>query len=110
MLATRRTTLRDFLIFQLKLVLDGLKDVFVFNLSILAVLVDLVGGGRRRRYFYSVMRASERFDLWLNLHHSSLEAEAHRDGLFGVSRAGSDTFVGTLEKWVRGGDEPDEEG
>lgn len=108
-MATRSVTLRDFFIFQLKLVLDGLKDVVVFNVSIVAVILDFLSGrGRRPRLFYSVMRLSERFDLWLNLHGvvDRMEAGEDSDGLFGASEAGSDTLVGRLEQIVRGGDEP----
>jgi hypothetical protein len=107
--ATREVTIRDFFIFQLKLVLDGAKDLVTFWLSIGAVALDfLAGRGRRPRLFYSVLRASERFDLWLNLNGTleKLEADAvEEDGLFGASRAGSDTLIGELEQIVRGGDE-----
>jgi hypothetical protein len=44
-------------------------DFVVFNASIVAMLLDFVAGrGRRPRLFYSVVRASERFDAWLELH------------------------------------------
>lgn len=107
--ATRGVTFRDFAIFQLKLVLDGLKDIVVFNLSIGAMLVDLIAGrGRRPRLFYSVLRGSERFDAWLNLHGvvERMDAEGGEDGLFGASEAGSDSLIGRLEQMFRGGDEP----
>lgn len=107
--ASRGVTFRDFVIFQLKLALDGIKDVIVFNLSIVAMLVDLVAGrGKRPRLFYSVLRISERFDAWINLHGVAerMEGDGGEDGLFGSSKAGSDTMVGQLEQWVRGGDEP----
>lgn len=110
MVATSRgVTARDFLIFQLKLGLDGLKDVVVFNVSIVAVVLDLISGrGRRRRLFYSVVRWSERFDHWLNLHGVAerLESEGGDDGFFGASESGSDSLLGKLEEWTRGGDEP----
>jgi hypothetical protein len=106
--ATRSVTIRDFVIFQLKLVLDGLKDLGLFQLAIGALLIDLVsGGGKRRRVFYSVLRLSERFDLWLNLNGAMerLEAgEVSDDGLFGASEAGSDNLLGKIEQMIRGGD------
>lgn len=107
--ATRTVTFRDFAIFQLKLLLDGLKDVVVFNLSIGAMVLDVISGkGRRPRLFYSVLRMSERFDLWLNLHGvmERLDRGDDADGLFGASDAGSDTLLGQIEQLVRGGDEP----
>ncbi len=108
-MATRSVTLRDFLIFQLKLWLDGFKDVAVIGLSAGAMVLDLIAGrGRRPRLFYSVVRLSERFDLWLNLNGAMerLDTGDVEDGLFGASTAGDDTLLGQLEDLVRGGDEP----
>ena len=100
-------TTRDFLIFQLKLVLDGTKDVVVFWLALGAFVIDIIRGrGRKRRIFYTVLRLSERFDLWLNLHRIAQRLDDTDDGLFGASEAGSDTLVGQMEQIVRGGDDP----
>lgn len=106
---SRRVTLRDFMIFQLKLALDGLKDLVVFNLSIGAVVLDFIAGrGRRPRLFYSVVRISERLDAWLNLHGVArrMEEDGSEDGFFGASEAGSDSLIGQIEQLVRGGDRP----
>ena len=107
--AERQVTLRDFMIFQLKLALDGLKDVVVFQVSIVAMLVDFLSGrGRKPRWFYSVVRTSERFDRWLDLHGAMQKIDAGEtdDGFFGASDAGSDSLLGELEQMVRGGDRP----
>lgn len=107
--ASRGVTFRDFVIFQLKLVLDGFKDLLVFNVSIGAMVIDMLSGrGKRPRLFYSVLRTSERFDAWLNLHGvvQRMDEDGGEDGLFGASTAGSDSLVGRLEQWARGGDEP----
>jgi hypothetical protein len=105
--ATRSVTIRDFVIFQLKLVLDGFKDGAVFFVSIGAIVLDVLSGkGKRPRLFYSVLRMSERFDLWINLHGAVEHLDESDDGLFGASKAGSDTLLGQIEQVVRGGDEP----
>ena len=105
--ATRPVTIRDFLIFQFRLILDGVKDIVVFNASIVAMVLDLLSGaGRRPRLFYSVLKLSERFDLWLNLNGAMEGLDETDDGLFGTSSAASDTLLGRLELIVRGGDEP----
>jgi hypothetical protein len=109
--ATRGVTLRDFTIFQIKLWLDGLKDFAVIFLSVGAMALDFIAGrGRRPRLFYSVVRVSERFDQWLNLHAAMerLDSGDAEDGLFGASDAGEDTLLGQIEQLVRGGDEPKE--
>jgi len=106
---SRGVTMRDFLIFQLKLALDGFMFLLFYNVWILGVVIALLAGrGLRPRLFYSVVRASERFDAWLNLHGvmERLDQGDGADGLFGASTAGSDSLVGKIEQLVRGGDEP----
>jgi hypothetical protein len=106
---SRSVTVRDFLIFQIKLWLDGIKDLVVSVVSVIAIVLDFVSGrGRRPRLFYSVVRVSERFDAWLNLHGvvKKLDETGSEDGFFGASEAGADTLIGQIEQLVRGGDEP----
>ena len=96
--------LRDLMIFQIKLVLDGLKDVALIQISILAAAHDLLfarPGGPL--LFYGVLRLSERLDLWMNLYGAATRAEDTDEGLFGASRAGSNTLLGKLEQIVRKG-------
>lgn len=77
--ADRGLVLRDFIVFQLKLAADGLRDVVAINLSIVAIVVDLViGRGGRFGLFYGVVRLSKRFESWLDLHR--MKGIAHEDG------------------------------
>ena len=108
-MASRGVTVRDFMIFQLKLFLDGIKDFAAMWLSLFAIILDFIAGrGKRPRLFYSVVRASERWDQWINLHSviEHMDESETEDGMFGVSKAGDDTFVGKIEQLVRGGDRP----
>ncbi|NIR43818.1 MAG: hypothetical protein GWN99_07660 [Gemmatimonadetes bacterium] len=96
---------RDLLLFQLKLFLDGLIDLALSPLSVVAAGIDIFfGGARRGRLFYTILRLGERADRWLNLYEASDRADA--DGLFGGSKAGSESYLGQLEQRIRGGDEP----
>lgn len=100
--ASRRVLVRDLVVFQTKLMLDGLKDLALLQASIVAALVDFVFMPvTRGRCFYGVLRLSERVDLWFNLYGAAERAATDRDGLFGVSRAGDSTFLGKLEELVR---------
>ena len=57
------------MVFQVKLVFEAVKDVVLLNLSVLAIIVDLVAGrGNRPRLFHGVVRLSRGFDRWLRLH------------------------------------------
>lgn len=103
--ASRWVILRDLGLFQLKLFLDGLIDLTLAPLSIAAAIVEIFFGGERRgRLFYTILRLGERADLWLNLYGASRKADV--DGLFGGSKAGSDSLLGEIEQRLRGGDEP----
>ncbi|MFO7262050.1 MAG: hypothetical protein DIU52_012910 [bacterium] len=94
--------IRDVLIFQLKLLLDAFKDVVLFKVAIIAAAVDLVLLQREpAKRFYTVLRLSERFDLWLNLNGAAQRADQSDDGLFGASLAGSDSLLGKLEELIR---------
>ena len=102
---SRWVIVRDLLIFQLKLFLDGFVDLALAPVSIAAAAIEIIFGRKKRgRLFYAVMRLGERADLWLNLYGASRRADA--DGLFGGSKAGTKTMLGELEMKLRGGDEP----
>lgn len=95
--------IRDLLIFQMKLVVDGLKDLALIQLSVVAAVFDLLfGRPGRPSLFYGVMRLSERFDLWLNLNAAARNAGTSEEGLFGGSEPGDGTMVGKLEEMVTG--------
>jgi hypothetical protein len=59
---------RDVLVFQMKLVLDAIRDVILFPVSIGAALLDLVSSGERTgQSFYRVFAMGRRTDVWINL-------------------------------------------
>jgi hypothetical protein len=90
--------IRDLLIFQLKLWMDGLKDIVLSPVSIVAAVMDLLlGPGKNGPRLYGVLRLGERFDLWLNLFGAAGKARHSPDGLFAGSEPGDRTLLGTLE-------------
>lgn len=80
----------DAITFQIKLALDGLRDLILFPVSLFAALISLVSGGGDRSLFYDVVRLGERSERWINLF-----------GLVRVGRGrpeeGVDAFVDRLE-------------
>jgi hypothetical protein len=102
----RFVILRDLAIFGLKVLLDGLKDVILIQIAAVAAGLDVLFPGKRRGHrFYSVLRAAERFDRWLNLYGAVERATAQNQGLFEASVAGADNLLGKLESIVTGRDE-----
>jgi hypothetical protein len=60
---------RDLLVFQFKLVVDGFKDLALAQVALGAALLDLIRrDGTPGRRFYGIVRLSDRFDRWIDLH------------------------------------------
>lgn len=95
--------IRDLLIFQVKLFLDGVKDIVLSPLSIAAVLWDLIPSrkGYRGRTFYQVLKIGERYDLWLNLYTPAREARTQGEGLLEAGVHSADSLVGKIEQLAR---------
>lgn len=96
MSAQRFGVFRDVVVFQVKLVVDGLRDLLLSPLSIGAALIDLLvpgdDGGKR---FYSVVRFGRRTEQWINLF-----GAADRHGPEDVPK-GIDVLLHELETLVR---------
>lgn len=60
--------LRDVLVFQVKLLVDGLRDAVLVPVSIGAALIDLVSSDRPRgRWFYGTLVQGRRSEDWIDL-------------------------------------------
>lgn len=95
----RHVILRDLMILQLKLWLDGLKDIVFAPVSVVAAGLDMLSRSPARgRHFYGVLRQIERFDLWLNLYGAAKQGAGTGEGLFGGSEPGDETMVGRIEE------------
>ena len=66
----------EVLVFQLKLAADGLRDVLLVPVSIVAgVLGLLIGGDRPDRYFRSLLGFGRQTERWINLFGSVSDAK-----------------------------------
>jgi hypothetical protein len=60
---------RDLGVFELKLAVDGVKDLVLAPLALAAVVADMVMPAESRGVFLrAVIRIGERFEKWLNLY------------------------------------------
>jgi hypothetical protein len=60
---------RDLGVFELKLAVDGLKDIILAPLALAAVVADMVMPAESRGMFLrAVIRIGESFEAWLNLY------------------------------------------
>jgi hypothetical protein len=60
--------LRDVLVFQVKLLLDAVRDLVLSPVSIAAGVIDLISGDEPPgRHFYRLVAFGGRTDTWINL-------------------------------------------
>lgn len=75
----RTKVVRDVLLFQVKLWLEGFKDIALVPLSLGAALVDLVFRERSGQgALYAVMRLGNRFERWVHLY-AALDPDEDND-------------------------------
>ncbi len=85
---------RDLGVFEVKLAIDGLKDLVLAPLALAAVIADMVMPAESRGVFLrAVIQIGERFESWLNLY-GLKRREASRTVL---DEGGSDVIVDYLE-------------
>jgi len=64
----RRTVVRDMLVFQFKLIVDGILDLVLLPVSLVVGLISLLGPGPKSGSgFYEFMRIGRRGERWINL-------------------------------------------
>lgn len=64
----RGTLIRESLLFQVKLIADGLRDVALLPVSLIATAVGLVRGGKEpEREFHQVIKIGRQSEQWINL-------------------------------------------
>jgi hypothetical protein len=96
----RLELLRDVVVFQAKLALDGLLDFLLIPVSFVAAVVSFFEPRRERDAFYRVVAVGARADHWINLFGAGERhvraAERDDDG-----RAGMDVVVSRIEDFLR---------
>ena len=76
-LPDRRMLIRDIAVFQVKLAIDGLRDLLLVPVSLFTGLVSLLRGGNKPgSEFYDLLKLGARSERWINL----FEAANHMHG------------------------------
>ena len=102
--ARRWQLVRDLAVFQAKLIVDGLKDLVLSPVSLMAALAGLLFDRRDPgRSFYELLRWGHGFDRWVNLFGASQRAlppasEPQASGLATGTSDGLDAYVAKLER------------
>ena len=98
----RWTLIRDVAVLQVKLVVDGLRDLILVPASLIAGVASLIGGDDERPgpQFYRLLGVGKRSEHWINLF------GAHRHSPDGVASerefndASIDDIIGRVESFV----------
>jgi len=94
---SRWLLIRDALVFQVKLFLDGVRDFLMMPISLGIAVLDLLGvGPRPGLQFYRLLEFGHRTDEWINL----FGAREHVASLPSARGPGVDRLVERMERLV----------
>lgn len=97
--SARWVMIRDLMVFQGKLFIDGLKDLVLGPLTLVAGIADLFAApGKEGRHLYRALRQGRDFEEWLNLFEPIEREEREGTQLGDPSRRGLDAYVQGVEK------------
>lgn len=102
--AERIKVVRDVIVLQAKLVVDGLRDFALVPISLLAALVDLFDSSvPPGTHFYRVVRMGRRTERWIDLFGAAPPAEREEEGdeEYGLKDHGLDDLVEKVEGVVK---------
>ena len=101
-LSDRWTLIHDVAVLQAKLVVDGLRDLILVPLSLIAGIVSLASGekGVPGTQFYRLLGVGQQSELWINLFGAMKNAPPDLEHPMPFPDADMDEIVGKIEAFV----------
>ena len=98
----RWTMLRDLGVLQIKLIVDGLRDIVLVPLSLVAGVISIVSGkdGRPGPEFYRLLAWGKQSEVWINLFGAVKNGPEEVDQPMPFRDKDIDDIVGRLESFV----------
>lgn len=98
----RWTLVRDAAVLQMKLVVDGLRDLLLVPASIVAAIVSLLSGedGKPGPQFYRLVGFGKRTERWIDLFAAARHSPEGNDEGGMADEVNIDTLVGKMESFV----------
>jgi hypothetical protein len=90
--------LRDLIVFEVKLFLDGLKDLVLAPGAVVAAILGLLMRKRRNLPLHTLMRLGARFERWLRLYEP---LDSDPDGADGKVYSDANRLLRDAERRVR---------
>ena len=96
------TLIRDAAVLQFKLVVDGLRDLILVPLSLIAAVISLVKSenGKPGPHFYRLLRAGKRSERWIDLFGAYRRFQRHPEADEFAADMSIDDIVGRMESFV----------
>ncbi len=100
--ADRWTLVRDIAVLQVKLVVDGLRDLILVPASLVVGIVSLLSGadGRPGEQFYRLLSMGKQSERWIDLFGALQNAPADLEHVEQLPDAGMDDLVKRFETFV----------
>ena len=101
-LPDRWTLIRDVAVLQVKLVVDGLRDLILVPLSLIAGIVSLAScdKGVPGTQFYRLLGVGKQSELWINLFGAMRNAPPDLEHPMPFPNSDMDEIVGKIEAFV----------
>ena len=98
----RWTMLRDLGVLQIKLIVDGLRDIVLVPLSLIAAVISIASGkdGRPGSQFYHLLAWGKQSEVWINLFGAVKNAPEEMEQTIPLGDKDIDDIVGRLESFV----------
>ena len=98
----RWTLIRDIGVLQVKLIVDGLRDLLLVPASLIAGLMSLLSNDTERPgpYFYQLLNLGKQSEHWINLFGALQNAPADLRQVDPFPEADMDELVGRLETFM----------
>jgi hypothetical protein len=98
----RWTLLRDIAVLQVKLIVDGLRDLILVPASLIAGIVSLASSanGRPGDQFYQLLGIGKQSERWIDLFGALRNAPPDVHGFEEFPDTGIDDLVGRLETFI----------
>ncbi len=98
----RTTLIRDVAMFQAKLIVDGLRDLMLVPVSLIAGVISLMSGrnGEPGPQFYYLLGVGKQSEQWINLFGALKNAPPDMEPVQPFPDADLDDIVGRVEAFV----------
>ena len=97
----RWVLIRDVAVFQIKLLMDGFRDLLLVPVSLVTGIVSLFNyRNERGSEFYDLLRLGRRSEIWINLFGAAKNAESTEDPGASDKMMSMDEVVAKVENYI----------